>query len=111
MSSILTVLSGAVVAASLAASGYAQPGGGPNSLGQDWRPQQNEVRQGVGAGQLVPLAQVIEQLAQRMGGRQLDSGLEYQGGRPIYRIRWMTRDGRRIDLLVDATTGGVLSGG
>jgi len=111
MKPILTVLAGVAIAASLAASVCAQPGAGPNSLGQDWRPQQNEVRQGVNGGQLVPLAQVIEQLTQRMGGRQLDSGLEYQNGKPIYRIRWMTRDGRRIDLLIDATTGGVLSGG
>ena len=32
-----------------------------------------------------------------MPGRQLDAGLEYHGGRPIYRVRWMTADGRRVD--------------
>jgi uncharacterized membrane protein YkoI len=111
MKPILTAIVGAAVAASLAANGFAQPPAGPNSLGQDWRPQQNEVRQGVDGGRLVPLAQVITQLSQRMGGRLLDSGLEYQAGKPIYRIRWMTRDGRRVDLLVDATTGGIVSGG
>jgi hypothetical protein len=92
-----------------------QPQFGPprqsNSLGADWRLQQEEVRQGVRQRRLMPLGQVIEQLSTRFPGRQLDSGLEYQGDRPIYRVRWMTRDGRRVDLLIDATTGAILSGG
>ena len=29
---------------------------------------------------------------------------------PIYRVRWMTRDGRRVDYLIDAATGAILSG-
>jgi uncharacterized membrane protein YkoI len=111
MKPILIALAGATIAASLAASGGAEPAAGPNSLGQDWRPQQNEVRQGVDARRLLPLAQVIEQQSRRIGGRLLDSGLEYQNGRAIYRIRWVTRDGRRVDMLIDATTGGVVSGG
>ena len=83
-----------------------------NSLGADWRLQQDEVRQGV---RQQPLR------AARPGDRadptrarpaaQLDAGLEYRSGRPIYRVRWMTRDGRRIDYLVDAATGAILSGG
>jgi hypothetical protein len=82
----------------------------PNSLGADWRLQQDEARQGVRAHQLMPLARVIQQVRARTPGRQLDTGLEYQGERPIYRVRWMTKDGRRIDYLVDATTGAILSG-
>lgn len=82
----------------------------PNSLGADWRLQQDEARQGVRTHQLMPLARVIQQVRARTPGRQLDTGLEYQGERPIYRVRWMTRDGRRIDYLVDATTGAILSG-
>jgi hypothetical protein len=131
MKPVLTALAGVAIAASLAATGFAQPQAddqtrhndrrppatnpqtppGPNSLGADWRLQQDEVRQGVTDRRLMPLGQVIEQLSQRMGGRQLDAGLEYQGGRPIYRVRWITRDGRRVDMLIDATTGAVLSGG
>ena len=111
MRPILTALAGVVIAASLAASSDAQPAPGPNSLGQDWRLQQDEVRQGVNERRLMPLSRVITQLTKRMGGRLLDSGLETQAGRQVYRIRWMTRDGRRVDLLVDAATGDVLSGG
>jgi hypothetical protein len=138
MKPILTAISGALIAASLAAAGFAQPRPHPyrppahqgppprpeaplrfvgppprqpNSLGPDWRLQQEEVRQGVRDHQLMPLGQVIRQLGVRIPGRQLDAGLEYHGDRPIYRVRWMTRDGRRVDLLIDATTGAILSGG
>jgi hypothetical protein len=87
-----------------------QPTHPPNSLGADWRLQQDEVRQGVRQRRLIPLSRVIEQLNARSPGRQLDAGLEYQGDRPIYRVRWMTRNGRRVDYLIDATTGAILSG-
>jgi hypothetical protein len=83
----------------------------PNSLGADWRLQQDEVRQGVRQRRIMPLSRVIEQLNVRSPGRQLDAGLEYQGDRPIYRVRWMTRTGRRVDYLIDAATGAILSGG
>jgi uncharacterized membrane protein YkoI len=69
------------------------------------------VRQGVRQRRLMPLGQVIAEINARSPGRQLDAGLEYQGDRPIYRVRWMTRDGRRVDYLIDAATGAILSGG
>jgi uncharacterized membrane protein YkoI len=117
-----TALIGAVLAASLVAAGSAasQPAAKPpqpapaqphpNSLGADWRLQQDEARQGVRDHHLMPLGRVIEQVRARTPGRQLDAGLEYQGERPIYRVRWMTKDGRRIDYLIDAVTGAILSG-
>ncbi len=120
MQRTLPGLVGAVLAASLLAAGCAvaqpihkpappmQPRPHPNSLGADWRLQQDEVRQGVRAHQLMPLGRVIEQVRLRTPGRQLDTGLEYDGGRAIYRVRWMTRDGRRIDYLIDAVTGVIL---
>jgi hypothetical protein len=122
MQRTLPGLVGAVLAASLLAvgCGAAQPTNNrpppprphphQNSLGADWRLQQDEVRQGVRAHQLMPLARVIEQVRLRTPGRQLDTGLESEGGRPIYRVRWMTRDGRRIDYLIDAVTGAILRG-
>jgi hypothetical protein len=82
----------------------------PNSLGADWRQQQEEARQGVRQRRIMPLGTVIQQVRRRFPGRQLDAGLEYQGDRPIYRLRWMTPDGRRVDYIIDAATGQVLSG-
>jgi hypothetical protein len=82
----------------------------PNSLGADWRLQQDEVRLGVQKRQLMPLGRLIEKISRRTPGRQLDTGLEEVNGRPTYRVRWMTRDGRRIDYLIDATSGAILRG-
>jgi uncharacterized membrane protein YkoI len=120
MKRTLPALAGVAVAASLALAGSAAladatnaptpPPPRQNSLGADWRLQQDEARQGVRQRRLMPLGVVIGQLAARVPGRQLDAGLEYQGERPIYRVRWMTKDGRRIDYLIDAATGAILSG-
>jgi len=80
-----------------------------NSLGANWREQQDEARQGVRQGQMAPLGQVIQGLRQRTPGRQLDVGIEYMGPRAVYRVRWMTVHGRRVDYIVDAATGAILS--
>jgi hypothetical protein len=87
----------------------APPARRPNSLGEDWRLQQEEARFGVRHGRFAPLGRVIETLQRRAPGRQLDAGIEYDGGRAIYRVRWITRQGRRIDFLVDAATGAIIS--
>jgi uncharacterized membrane protein YkoI len=78
----------------------------PDSLGADWRAQQDQARGGVQSGRLVPLSRVIEMISRRTPGRVLDAGLEGRN----YRVRWATTDGRRIDFIVDAETGQILSG-
>ena len=80
-----------------------------DSLGQGWRPQQDEVRAGRRAGQVIPLDQAIRAVQARIPGRLLDAGLESgDNGRRIYRMRWAAADGRRLDVLLDAATGQVL---
>lgn len=64
--------------------------------------------QGVREGRLVPLGRVIQQIEARNPGRLLDAALEDQG-RPVYRVRWATNDGRRLDFVVDAVSGQILS--
>jgi hypothetical protein len=92
--------------------GYGFGGAPPriNSLGADWREQQDEARRGVRYGRMAPLGRVIETIRQRTPGRQLDAGIEYLGDRPVYRVRWVTVQGRRVDYLVDAATGAILAG-
>ena len=63
------------------------------------------------ATKLASLAHIIEEIRDRTPGRQLDANLEQQGARQVYRVRWMTSDGRRINYIVDAVTGAILSGG
>jgi hypothetical protein len=121
MKPFLTTLVGALAAGFIAAGAASAdppnkhnnpplPPHRPNSLGADWRQQQDEARQGVRQRRIMPLETVIQQIRLRSPGRQLDAGLEYQGQRAIYRVRWMTPDGRRVDYMIDAATGQVLSG-
>jgi hypothetical protein len=89
----------------MAAGGYGRAFGGG-----DWRNQQNEVRQAVREGRHIPLGRAIDAVRQRSPGRELDAGLETgPGGRTMYRVRWAASDGRRIDYLVDAATGAIIS--
>ena len=86
------------------------PAGG--SLGENWGPQQDQARALVRGGRAIPLSQATGAVARRIPGRMLDAGLEAgENGRQVYRIRWAAADGRRLDVLVDAATGAVLSEG
>jgi hypothetical protein len=78
------------------------------AMGGQWRAQEDFLRQGVRQGQLAPLGRVIQNIRRVTPGRQLDAGLEYQGPRLVYRVRWMTAQGRRVDYYVDAATGAIL---
>ena len=86
-----------------------QQRGRVNSLGEGWREQQNEAREGVRRGELRPLGGVLSELRRRQPGHELDVGMEQDpAGRPVYRVRWAAANGRRIDFIVDARTGAVL---
>jgi hypothetical protein len=94
-----TLISGlALLAATLVASepAFAQRG---NPFQDGWRsreePQQREVS----------LDSILRNLRERFGGRHLDA--TKAGGRWI--IPWMTGDGKRLTIEVDAATGRVLS--
>ena len=58
-------------------------------------------------GQTISMEQAVSIVSRRAPGRLLDAS-------PMganYRIVWLTNDGRRIDFIVDAETGQILSGG
>ena len=81
---------------------------GGNSLGDGWAPSEDDAREGVRGGRLVPLESVIRNIARSTPGRLLDAGLEDQGGRPIYRVRWQAANGERIDFIGDARSGAII---
>jgi uncharacterized membrane protein YkoI len=81
---------------------------GGDSLGSNWRPQQDEARAGVRQGRMLPLESILPRMARRAPGRMLDAGIENRGPQVVYRVRWQTVDGRRIDYIVDAATGAIL---
>ena len=119
MRALLSMLAGALLAgAQLGAPDLAAAQGAPHggdspssydSLGADWGAQQDEARAGVRQGRYVPLAKVIAEIDRRTPGQQLDAGLEQSNGRAVYRVRWAAYGGRRIDYIVDASTGVILN--
>lgn len=100
----------ALGAAATPVAGAVQPDG--DSLGAEWRQQQGEARRKVKSGDHISLERVVDEIRRRTPGRLLDAGLETgPDGRGVYRVRWAAANGRRIDFLVDAATGQILSGG
>jgi len=65
--------------------------------------------QGYGATRRAPLASVLESIQRRSPGRELDTDIDFIDGRQVYRILWLTAHGRRMDMIVDAETGALLS--
>lgn len=63
-----------------------------------WAPQQDEARR-------IPFAQIERDLRGRFGGELID----VNDGRDVYIVSWITGDGRRIVVEVDARTGRILS--
>ena len=88
--------------------GYNSPYQPRAALG-GWREQQDVLRQGVRQGQLAPLGRVIGSIRQVTPGRQLDAHIEYLGPRMVYRVQWVTTQGRRVDYIVDAASGAILN--
>jgi uncharacterized membrane protein YkoI len=73
------------------------------------RVPQDEARDAVRQGRRVPMQDVVQRIQQSRGGRVLNAYPENgPDGRPMYRVRWSTPDGRRIDYLVDAETGEIV---
>ena len=102
------VLPSLCVAATLLGSASARADQ-PDSLGAGWSPLQGgQAKSQVRAGQIVPLSTATAAVARRIPGRLLDAGLEPDGGRQVYRVRWAAADGRRIDVIVDAANGQIV---
>lgn len=78
--------------------------------GEDGRgaSEQQQAARGVQNGVFVQMAQVSSALNRRTPGEMQDATL-VNGDRPVYRVRWKTSDGKRIDYVIDARTGSVLS--
>ncbi|MDZ4866777.1 MAG: PepSY domain-containing protein [Alphaproteobacteria bacterium] len=59
--------------------------------------------------QMLPLEAVLGNIARQIPGHHLDvDGPFERGGRWIYRIKWLTPDGRVLIIFADAQTGQIL---
>ncbi len=70
--------------------------------GSNWNPREGEEDQ---QEREVSLSSVIRELRMRYGGQHLDA--QKQGGR--YVIAWITGDGQRLTIEVDASNGRIIS--
>lgn len=70
---------------------------------------QDDARNAVREGRVMSLGQVLRRVQQRVPGRMLDASLAERGGRPVYLIKMMTRDGNVAIVSADAATGNILS--
>jgi uncharacterized membrane protein YkoI len=62
-----------------------------------------------GPAQLLPLEAVLASVARQIPGHHLDANGPFpRGGRWIYRIKWLTPDGRVLIVIADAQTGQIL---
>jgi uncharacterized membrane protein YkoI len=78
------------------------------------RPDRREVPpppQAHAAPRLSEQAAIGQIMRQSPGGRLLDSNTVTRNGRTFYSVRYLTRDGQRVDFLVDAESGSTSRGG
>jgi hypothetical protein len=71
----------------------------------------SRARDGVSAGELMPLEQILEGIAMQFDGHQLgvDGPQPLGGGRYGYAVKWLTEDGSVLYIFVDAETGAIIS--
>lgn len=82
---------------------------GPITFDRDRGPDHDRARQGVAQGKLLPLEVVLANVARQIPGHHIGvDGPYQQGGRWVYRIKWLTPDGRVIIVIADAETGQIL---
>lgn len=93
--------------------GYLTPVGDGQRFGDNrrWRGDDHDrARDGVRSGQLLPLEAVLANVARQYPGHHLNvDGPFSRDGRWIYRIKWLTPDGRVLIVFADAETGQVLN--
>jgi uncharacterized membrane protein YkoI len=65
-------------------------------------------RDGVERGELRPLRDILSAIQARYPGRNLGQRLN-RGNPPTYTFDWLTNDGRKLYIVVNAETGEILS--
>lgn len=69
------------------------------------RDQGQQARAAREQGRIVPLEQLIAQVAQVVPGRLLEAELDDDDGLLVYELRWQQADGRRLEIELDARDG------
>jgi len=88
------------------------PGATAQGQDQGWGNQfsPGQAREAVKEGRTVPLSKIFQSLKREYGGYQLGAELYAQGsGSAVYEIDWLTDDGRKVHVTVDAQTGAIIN--
>lgn len=82
--------------------------GQDQSWGNQFSP--GEARDARKEGRTVPLSNIFQSLKREYGGYQLGADLYSQeSGGAVYEIDWLTDDGRKVHVTVDAQTGAIIA--
>ena len=73
--------------------------------------QQEEARQAVKAGLIRPLEQILGEVRKTIDGDIVEIEFEKDGGRFIYEIEYVRRDGHLMEMKIDAKTLAVIENG
>jgi uncharacterized membrane protein YkoI len=97
--------------AGLASSGDGAWGDG---YGRDWEDEghaYDRARRAVSRGEILPIAQLLEQVHARFPGEVVSVEFEDEHGRAVYEFKIVDETGRLLEVYVNAQTGEVLSVG
>lgn len=73
-----------------------------------WADDVNTARDLVQQGKILPLARVLDMLESAHPGQVTEVELEYEDGLQVYEIDVITRDGRLIEVDMNAATGEIV---
>lgn len=68
----------------------------------------DRARQAVEDGRIMPLKEILTRVEGAYPGQLIEAELEGEGGRMVYEIKMLTKDGQLMKLLYDARTGEML---
>jgi uncharacterized membrane protein YkoI len=70
--------------------------------------EQDRAKAAVESGQVKPLKAILKSVRKRYEGEVLDAELHEIGGRWMYRVRVLTKDGQVVDVGVDGASGQIV---
>lgn len=68
----------------------------------------DRAREALARGDILPLTHILAIVEREVGGRVIEIDFDGDDGRYIYDVEAVSRDGRLVELSIDAATGAVL---
>lgn len=68
----------------------------------------DRAREALARGEILPLSRILAVVEQEVGGRVIEIDLDRDDGRYVYEVEAVSRDGRLVELSIDAATGAIL---